>query len=62
MFMKNIFTAPLKLNLFCVPKESDIEDIGLPVVAGSNQWMPDEIKINKFDVDDLLLVAELYGR
>ena len=62
MFMKNIFTAPLELNLFCVPKESDIEDIGLPVVSGSNQWMPDEIKINKFDVDDLLLAAELYGR
>ncbi|MDG2033514.1 MAG: FkbM family methyltransferase [Rhodospirillales bacterium] len=61
-FPENIFSAPLELNLFCVPKEIDVDVPGLPLVSGPAHWMPDDIADQKFNVDDLLLVAETFGR
>ena len=62
MFPENIFSAPLELNLFCVPRELDVDVPGLPLVAGPTHWMPDDIADHKFKVDDLILVAEAFGR
>ena len=62
MFSENIFLSPLELNLFCVPRELDVAVPGLPLVAGPAHWMPDEIADHKFNVDDLILVAETFGR
>ena len=62
MFPENIFLAPLELNLFCVPKEVNVDVLGLPLVAGPAHCIPDDIADHKFNVDDLLLVAEKCGR
>ena len=62
MFPENIFSAPLELNLFCVPIEVDVDVPGLPVVTGPTHWMPDDIADDKFNVDDLISATETFGR
>ena len=62
MFPENIFSAPLELNLFCVPIEVDVDVPDLPVVAGPTQWMPDDIADDKFNVDELISATETFGR
>jgi hypothetical protein len=57
----NIFSAPLELNMLCLPKEADTGGAGLPAVAGSNQWLPEEIQQGRFSVDELLRLAESFG-
>ena len=60
-FPDNLFTAPLELNLFCVPNEKKFKNSGLPAVTGPDQWLPEEIELKKFEVDKLLLIAESFG-
>ncbi|MDA0657130.1 MAG: hypothetical protein O2912_12050, partial [Proteobacteria bacterium] len=59
---ENIFSKPLELNMLCLPKEADTGGAGLPAVAGSTQWLPEEIQQGRFSVDELLRLAESFGR
>ena len=34
----------------------------MPLVAGPPHWVPDEIADHKFNIDDLISVAETFGR
>jgi FkbM family methyltransferase len=59
---ENVFSAPLELNVLCMPNEADTDSTGLPAVAESNQWLPEEIQQGRFSVDELLHLAESFGR
>ncbi|HAA91463.1 MAG: hypothetical protein CMM48_17610 [Rhodospirillaceae bacterium] len=61
---ENIFAAPLELNLLCVPKGSDAskcDDMGLPLVKGPNQWLPEEIGQGLHSANALIDIAESFG-
>jgi FkbM family methyltransferase len=59
-FGENIFSAPLELNLLCIPDELNQNPPALPVVTHRDQWFPDEIQQGTYDINDLIALAESF--
>ncbi|NQV56110.1 MAG: FkbM family methyltransferase [Rhodospirillales bacterium] len=57
----NIFSAPLELNLLCLPEGADKRFSNLPAALSTDQWLPDDIAEEKFKVEMLLAINESFG-
>ena len=59
-YVNNIFSTSLELNLLCRPNELYINTLGLPAVIEPNQWLPNDINLKRFELDQLMMIAESF--
>ena len=56
----NIFAAAFELNVLCLPAEKGA-GCPLPVMTAADQWLPDELGNGRYSLDELLVLAEMFG-